>query len=779
MNFYHKQCRELKAVLSFQKKEIKNAREHLLEKMKVTQEQRSLATLRSGFCLRANTQNIKDIIQLPFVKSEGFCVKSGASEVCDFGPDVDNFLKSIYKNFSSLPQLLSQAQDSLFLQNYPFLPSNVKPREFLASSTLPALFGHCWTTELRRAYIHFLMEVSKSSTSTFSNIREHWLFDCFKNFIFSSDIQQFLKVSIGDTILRVVRENTSNLTKLNSYVKEMVSNMLLNSNIFPKDVKLLIRSFADLANGSNQRLNRVEMLFIDCILAPAISLPKAYCILPPSYQLDMSPTGPARTLQQLAQHFRLILHPAQAKLRNMSENDIEALKAISFDKLLDELFGPINKDESNELNEPDTNEMLKLLSSNSLNMIFTMSDICLLASLVVAPELSIHQIRVPMNREFNYEFFRFKVDDLSIFNINVNNKNENDNRKDNSNVSSAANTLFRLLSHIIPNNNAPDEFLQFMKYYEKQTRLKHDFKTYTYLNHLFSKLSLLKDKEQYMLLDSFEEEIDNIRIIINENDYLLTQIERVCHELDNQIKSYKQKADQSYSVLYSALLNLFLQSDPSITQTIKAKRKHIMSDKTVFINFFQESIQKIQNFIQPIAKMTISGVIIHFHTWVMQMIPLKDFIEEHPQFVPFDNNLAVVNHELTKSVCIDPSADKLKRFFSNPSLFEFAEAELRDAEFVELPMEALKYISSMMDILRCMFNLEFNAIPQADEMTPLISFTLLSSKLTNMYSFSKYLEHFLMGLPQGDTQIVSETENVALTHFINHVESLKKIVAEA
>ena len=61
----------------------------------------------------------------------------------------------------------------------------------------------------------------------------------------------------------------------------------------------------------------------------------------------------------------------------MSESDIEALKTISFDKLLDELF---EKERKEELIGPNAEEMLTLLDSSSMRMVFTMGDVCLLVS---------------------------------------------------------------------------------------------------------------------------------------------------------------------------------------------------------------------------------------------------------------------------------------------------------------------------------------------------------------------------------------------------------------
>lgn len=365
----------------FQIAGIEASRRDLLAKAKLTQEKRCLTSIRSGYCLRMTPQTVRESVKLPFIKPDGFSVLDNLSH--DLKNDVHAFIHSLYRCFSDLPTLFAHVSSDSLAENVPFLPTMVKPRDFLASSTLPALFGHCWSVELRKSYIDFLINIAKQLPQTvFLNIREHWLFECFKNYIHASNIHHFLKLSIGDAMLQLVRENTNKTPRLTSYANDMVMRMRANISSFPNDIRLLLKKFADLAPDDTQRLSRIEILFIDCILAPAISLPKAYSVLPPTFNLDMSATGPARTLQHLAQHFRLILHPEAAQLRNIAQNDIGYLQKIPLGEFLNQLVDVNENDELFEIGGPSLSEMMTLLNTDSTFLLFTMSDIYLLAKLL-------------------------------------------------------------------------------------------------------------------------------------------------------------------------------------------------------------------------------------------------------------------------------------------------------------------------------------------------------------------------------------------------------------
>ena len=189
------------------------------------------------------------------------------------------------------------------------------------------------------------MNIAKSlPKDAFDNFREHWLFECIKSYIHGSNVQLFLRRSLGDIILNTIRDNELvNLirqrnnqvlfNKIAVIINEMITKMEENFCVFPDDVRYLLYSFASTASDEDSRIKRIELIFIGTIIAPAISLPNSYGVLPPSMYFDVSPLGPARILQVIAQCFRFILHPNQAEDSCQGVN-IKALTDLPFKKFL-------------------------------------------------------------------------------------------------------------------------------------------------------------------------------------------------------------------------------------------------------------------------------------------------------------------------------------------------------------------------------------------------------------------------------------------------------------
>ena len=795
LGLYHEQCQQISTTRKYQLSEIESIRKDLLTRAKKTQEKRCLTSLRSGYCLKMQSDNVNNFLKLPFLRPDDFFVND--SIVYALGMmrnDVTSFIKSIYENFTDMPKVFANVKNEDLTQTLPFLPANVKPRDFLACSTLPALFGHCWSLELRHAYIDFLMDIAKElPPNVFDNFREHWLFECFKNYIHVSKIHNFLKLSIGDCTLQLVRENSNDPSRLTSYARDFVSKMRNNISAFPIDVRLLIKKFSELAPNDSQKLNRIEIILLDCILIPAITSPKAYSILPASYQIDNSPKSPIHTLNALAQHLGYILHPDQTVLSKLSEMDVIELQKVPLREFLYELT---NIDESTlNISGLRVADLMTLTKKDSISLLFTKSDIYLLAKILNFSKLSCRN-RIPLNENCEFIFFRLDFNNVEVFGFKKPEIIEDKVSKVEDNMlADATSALFKFFENAI--YYAEDSALliqdgddvekisietqdldEYLKFYKQQTKLHKDYATNAYLTHLLTKLQNI-DKSKYTdIFLLLEEMIKDYNEYLDRNNSILTRIAIMIEQLNEESKAYDEKSDLAYPIIYSSLLQAFLEYDKTLVANAYEKKSEMLSKKIVFQEFFNNAALKIKNFVNPIASFAVNGVVSHFHTWLMQMMPLKEFIEFNPSFIEGDKRLSNVPPDVIDKVCIKPAPPKLMSIFENPTLFDFIETELRGAEIVEIPLEAIHYISSAINLIQRMFDLAIGGSPQADEMTPLFNFSLLSSHLNYMFSFEKYLEHFLYELPQNDVKFMNELVLIALTHFINHVSSLDQILSQ-
>jgi hypothetical protein len=277
------------------------------------------------------------------------------------------------------------------------------------------------------------------------------------------------------------------------------------------------------------------------------------------------------------------------------------------------------------------------------------------------------------------------------------------------------------------------------------------------------------------ILTTLEDEIKRRRAFTARNEALIIGISRQVRELEDEVAAYREKAQRSYPTFFGSLLALFLASDDFCDRTLQARRMDILKDPKVFQEFFAAALAKLKAFVAPIADHAFAQVATHLHTWAMQSLPLAEYVGVHPEFTAADEMLSIVRKEDIVRLCVNPAAPKL-RGLMDPQLFQFAVVELRKAEELEFPIEAIRCITSALDLIAKVFELSDGSRPQADEMTPLFRFSLLSSGLSKMDSLQQYLNHFLSGLPQGDVKLLDDFESIALTHYSNHVDLLSQII---
>lgn len=788
---FHSEVKEITAQVSNQSDTLRNNRKALLQKIKEIQEIRALTSIRSGYFLRMTPNNVQDFSQLPFMKPDGISISERLVEMSGIGTiraDINRFLKEIYVNRNKLPEILANLPPNCFPDSLPFLPAGVRPKDFFACSTIPAIFGHHWTVELRLSFINFLMEiVEKLPPTVFStNFRDHWLFDCFKNYIHASGIHKFLSLSIGEAILNLVRDeeiinlskrpNQDFFNKITDYAAQMITSMNEHCSVFPPDVRLLFKRFVEMAPTPEEKLNRIEILFMDCILAPAVSLPTTYGVVPATFYFDMGINGPARTLQVLAQCFRFILHP-KATIRYQGI-DFSRLFSLPFSELLDK-FTHV---EESAIIGPKINSILPLLGLHYIIMLFSISDIFLLGYILqqsastASPNLINYAKKMPSDQPANFSFFRYEAWDFNVFGITKPDIPENEvERPQNTTASKAAEAIYRMLSYIPTNKLAPKGTMDFIKFYEKQNKITRNFVSESYIRHLDVIFSEVPKDQQSIILPSLEDEIRRHMAYITRNHETLVNIEYQMKILKNESQNYQEKMSESMPILYAHFLNLFLQKNPGIINEIKTKKAEFFIQDKLFYDYFQAKMHQLNLFIAPIANFALPGVTCHFHTYLMQQITFQEFQASHQELALQDRKFSNASNNVLR---IQNIPEKVSELFTKPSLFAFAINCFKRAEFLKLPIESIKEVSRTFELLNQMFSLEVEGTPQPEEFAAMLNYVFLSSNLSDLFSLYKYLEIFLIMIPQHEYKFTSDSERLIMTQFTNQIYSLMQTVQQ-
>jgi hypothetical protein len=250
-------------------------------------------------------------------------------------------------------------------------------------------------------------------------------------------------------------------------------------------------------------------------------------------------------------------------------------------------------------------------------------------------------------------------------------------------------------------------------------------------------------------------------------------------QLDAEFERYTRMKQQLDPMVYSCLLDLFLEMNHGdIASQVEPRSVEFMTNRPAYWEFLESALAQVKTVITPIAEWALAGVATTFHTWLMQQLPLSMFKEVHPEYSESDDLLSGATKDILEEVCIRPAPPKLQKIFAHPPLFEFCRIEIMNAEFLEMPLESIRKIMDGINLIQKIFELANGGLPQADEMTPLLNYALLASGCSQMFSFQKYLEHFLGDMPQNEIRFIEESASVALTHFVNHVSSLDEIIRD-
>ncbi|OHT06663.1 hypothetical protein TRFO_25191 [Tritrichomonas foetus] len=796
LNDYHAQVKEISAYADFHAGELRVNRKDLLNAVKLAQELRCFTSIRTCYFLKLTSSNVKDIAQLPFMKPNGYQISDRLVEMAGIGSvrsSINKFLKTVFANRFDLPGLLANFDFNSFPESVPYLPEGIKPGDFFACSTIPSLFGHFWTVELKKNFIDFIFEVGdKIQNLTPGAFRGHWLFDCIKYYVFSSEVSQFLRLSIGDIIFNIVRdqelvelsrERSSQklFDKLCVYARQMLDNMKANISIFPNEVKHIMKHFVESASTPEDRLSWLELLFIDCVLAPAISNPRNCGIIPPTFYLDPSPFGPVRALNILAQILRFVLHPQQLEVRYQGINSAN-IAALPLADVLESIVAV----DGNDLNivGPKMVDLLPLLGIHYILLLLSLPDVYLLADVlqkVPNPDQYINKdaVNIPTNESVAFDFFRFDVWDFNAFGFKKPNIPENEIEKPPKNPASlAGEALYKFLSFAEVDTKAPDGYTKFSEFHERNMILQRQFITEAYLRHLYVIYQSVPEKDQRAVIPGLEDEIRRHLELEKRNDEILTGIAIQLRIIRGEIEKYEATRDESMPILYSQLLTLFLQSQEDLASTIKSKLQDFILQKTVFSEFLQEYFYKLNIFISPIAEYAIRGVSCCLHSFFLQQITLNEFRAQYPMLKRCDQLLQNIPEQGIEQICVSSSPARMRHLFKTRQLFVFSIYAAQKAMFVELPLEALRQLSLAVKYVKKMFELEIGGKPTEEESQSLFNFVLLKSENPNLFSLGKYLQHFLVGLPLKDETLFTNAMDETLKYYENHLTTLDSYLSD-
>jgi hypothetical protein len=304
--------------------------------------------------------------------------------------------------------------------------------------------------------------------------------------------------------------------------------------------------------------------------------------------------------------------------------------------------------------------------------------------------------------------------------------------------------------------------------------LQQKFTTEAYLRHLYVIYNEVPVEDRDAILPALEDEIRRHNEFIIRNTEILTGIAIQMTILREASNKSKQRMIDSQPIFHNHLLAMFLDSHSEVVVELNERKSVFLNEegKDAFFQFFKAWGKKVKSFIIPIADDALYGVAPLFHSFLMQQLTLREFQNANDKFMKSDELFIGVNVRTVQRVCVDAAPPEIWSLFDSPSLFNFAINSLQRAQFLEMPLEAIREISLAMNIIEEMFRLETGLDPDDSYLSHLFNYSLLASGVPNWMSFAKYVEHFLSGLPETEFLALNERLTNILSSFYNRMLAL-------
>jgi hypothetical protein len=167
----------------------------------------------------------------------------------------------------------------------------------------------------------------------------------------------------------------------------------------------------------------------------------------------------------------------------------------------------------------------------------------------------------------------------------------------------------------------------------------------------------------------------------------------------------------------------------------------------------------------------------YYHCRLMRSIGFDRFQAAFPNFAVLDRLIYEADESVIRSFCMDPAPISARKLFASPALEESITL-LKKGWSYEIPLMALPRIACAIELLNDVYVLANGCPAQADSLTPLIHYLLMKCGIVNVYSYMKYLNGYVRPLLDEGLLVLPEVVGVALTHMVNHVDSLAAFLSQ-
>jgi len=327
---------------------------------------------------------------------------------------------------------------------------------------------------------------------------------------------------------------------------------------------------------------------------------------------------------------------------------------------------------------------------------------------------------------------------------------------------------------------APQDFEPFTRYHQENLIMRRDFVAETYLRHFGVLVAKVPSEETNQILPALEDEIRRQGDYMSRNTEVLTRIAVQSRILAKLMAVTRRQLAEAGPVLCNHLLAWFLDNPIAlrVVPDMHQLAEDLLLDRTIFRHFFMDVFKMIRQIVGPVAPQAVNGVALQFHSMCMETLTLDRFRKLYLSYTRCDKLLQGISKECSEAMCVSRAPVRIRNLFNYPEMFRLAAGVFKEGIATGIAVETLNGIADAIDLLVEGYALEVTGNPQAEELTPLFNYTMLSLDIDCLFSFGKYLEHFLSDIMRGELELLTARQSTALGHVMGCIAELEPLLSE-
>lgn len=285
-------------------------------------------------------------------------------------------------------------------------------------------------------------------------------------------------------------------------------------------------------------------------------------------------------------------------------------------------------------------------------------------------------------------------------------------------------------------------------------------------------LQLFVEKNLPSSFDIFHE---NIVKYLNDEISFIIQTHPQINGLKRSIELTEKAIAASSARFANDIVDLLMSSDPTIQTELDKKKTLMMNDSVLFANFITTHLDSFfskNTWCSSLTRM----VARRFHAQIMGFFSLTEFIKEKKQLELIEQKFIFQKAKFLANLDSNGVDESVAKILNCKDILGLAQRPVLLACRFENPLESAKQIVHSLAVVEDLFVFEFGAMPEANQLMPLLANLFISSPMPNPLIFGEWLSHFLQNLMQSRPKWFFDDSMMPIEHYFQFNEWMKDMI---